>query len=180
MQVIKTSNYGELTFVRTWTNSQIHIGKLKDGGYCHVGGPPVESKDELSAAIPKGDDLTEAFAWFDNKDKEPVEKDKPKIVIQKDGSYAFSDGSPIAGIGDLVGNIPKGPGLDAAVFWFVKQQDAKFKKEEDDKRDIQQRTEDALEERKKLTCVCGKVCAQPWHLESHQKACDVYKKSLEK
>jgi len=178
MQVINTSGYGELTFIRTWSDGTIHIGKLKDGGYCHIGGPPVASKRDLESAIPVGKDLDDALYWWENKDKVEIKKDKPKIQIMEDGSYALSDGSPITGVGDLIAHIPPGPGLDAAVLWYVETHRDKIEQGKSDKDDIAQKTLETREQLQARTCVCGKTLKNPFGLETHQRTCKLYQATL--
>lgn len=189
MQVIKTSGYGELTFIRTWSNGAIHIGKLKDGGYCHIGGPPIASETELSDAIPAGEQCDEALDWWKNKDTIEEKPDGLNIVIQKDGSYVFSDGSAITGIGDLVAHIPPGPSLDAATRWYVTTLDTKQEQKESDKEQADQETAENKEELAKRTCVCNfrakRVINKDGSLNmtgliAHQRTCKVYQGELAK
>lgn len=180
MQVINTSGYGDLTFKRTWSNGGIHIGNLADGGYCHIGGPPISSKRELETAIPGGKYLDEALDWWANKDKVQAKKDSPKVVIMEDGSYTLSDGSPINGVGDLIAHIPPGPALDAAVLWYVETHKDKIKDQASDKKSADDETAKNKEALAKLTCACGKICTHPHNLTSHQKACPVHQALLDK
>jgi hypothetical protein len=180
MQVINTSNYGELTFERTWTDGTIHIGRLVDGGYCHIGGPPVASKTDLEKAIPSGKHLDEALNWWENKDKVQVKKDRPKIVMQEDGSYVFDDGSPIKSVADFVAYLPPGPALDAAVLWYVETYRDEIEKKAIYREDIDKKTLESTEELKKRTCICGKVLKNAFGLEIHQNTCEIHKAAIQK
>ena len=179
MQVINTSGHGDLTFERTWINEGIHIGKLTDGGYCHIGGPPISSRRELQIVIPPGKQLDEAIDWWENKDKVQVKKDRLKIIITDDG-YAFSDGSPIKSVGDLISHIPPGPGLDAAVLWYVETHKDKIKEQLSDKESADDETAKNKAKLAELTCACGKICTHPHNLTAHQKACPVHQAQLSK
>jgi len=189
MQVINTSGYGDLTFIRTWSDGTIHIGKLKDGGYCHIGGPPVASKRDLESAIPSGTHLDEALDWWENKDKIEEKKDRPKIVIQGDGSYAFDDGSPIESVADFVAYIPQGPALDAAVLWYVETHRDKIEQNKSNATDTAQQTTANKEEIARLTCVCGFVAKRVitnngslnmTGLIAHKRVCKVYQANIAK
>jgi hypothetical protein len=180
MQVISTGGYGELTFTRTWSDGSIHIGRLAEGGYCHIGGPPIASKRELETAIPEGKYLDEALDWWSNKDKVEVKKDKPKIVIMDDGSYALSDGSPIKSVGDLINYIPPGPGLDAAVLWYVETHRDKIESREADKEVIEQKTEETKEELAQRTCSCRFVAKNFTGLQAHKRTCRVHQAQEQK
>ena len=174
MQVINTSGYGDLTFIRTWSDGYIHIGKLSEGGYCHIGGPPISSKRELETAIPAGKYLDEALAWWENKDKVEVKKDRPKVMLIEDGSYALSDGSPIKGVGDLIAYIPPGPALDAAVLWYVEKHKDKIKAQTSDKESTDQQTAENKEELAKRTCTCSFIAKNFTGLQAHKRTCKVH------
>jgi len=120
-QILKTAHFGEVEFTKTWvTSTGKHIGKLAKGGYAFLSGQPITKKKDLTDCIPGGTELEEALNWFSNKDKIKEETVPPKmVVIQRDGSYAFDDGSPIKDVADLIEAIPRGPVLDAAVAWFT-------------------------------------------------------------
>lgn len=120
MQILKTKQFGEITFTKTWVEGSIHIGKLAGGGYLHVTGQPIGSEHEIRAVIPKGDHLDDALNWYRNRDKEP-EDVKRRIMINPDGSYSFDNGEPVNTITELVQCIPPGPALDAAVTWFTER-----------------------------------------------------------
>jgi len=180
MQVISTGGYGELTFTRTWSDGSIHVGRLADGGYCHIGGPPIASKRELETAIPAGKYLDEALDWWENKDKVEVKKDKPKVVLMDDGSYALSDGSPIKSVGDLIAYIPPGPGLDAAVLWYVETHRDKIKSRDADKESTEQKTEETKEELAKRTCTCGMIAKSLAGIMAHQRTCKVHQAQEQK
>jgi len=152
MQVLKTQNYGNLTFVRTWNIEGIHIGLLKSGGYCHIGGPPIGNKGELKAAIPPGAALDKAINWWEHRD-DIKETAKPrKIVIQLDGSYTFDDGSIIESVGDIVSSIPPGAALDAAVAWYTKEYNKFEMSKKREKEIVKAQTEDNLDELGRKQC----------------------------
>ena len=180
MQVINTSGYGNLTFVRTWADSGIHIGKLAGGGYCHIGGPAISSKRELETAIPGGKYLDEALDWWENKDRVEVKKDKPKVMLMDDGSYALSDGSQIKSVGDLISLIPPGPALDAAVLWYVETHKDKIKAKVAEREETEHKTEETKEELAKRTCTCGMIAKSFAGLTVHQRTCKVYQAQEQK
>ena len=64
MQDINTKNHGKITFIRTWVDGNIHIGKTADGSYRHIGGPQVVNINDLNV-IPNGPDRAEAEEWFE-------------------------------------------------------------------------------------------------------------------
>lgn len=117
MQTLKTKHHGDITFLRTWVQSSLHIGRLAGGGYLHTSGLPIATEQEIREAIPKGPDLDDALQWFKHRDDIPVPV-KRRIMIELDGSYVFDDGNPVQSITELVQCIPPGPALDAAVMWF--------------------------------------------------------------
>ena len=180
MQVIKTTNYGELTFIRTWSDGQVHIGKLKDGGFCHIGGPSIASKSELENAIPKGEQLNEALDWWENKDKIVEAEEALKIIMHKDGSYTFSDDSPITSVGDFVSYIPRGPALDAAILWYVDKNKEEMLAKVMAKDEVDRKTLEAKKELEKMTCVCGKICKHAHTFKMHQDSCKVHQAVLDK
>lgn len=152
MQVLKTKNYGNLTFVRTWSIEGRHVGLLKSGGYCHIGGPPIGDVSELTTTIPPGPALDKALDWWEHKD-DVVIVDKPrKIVIQLDGSYTFDDGSLIESVGDIVSAIPAGPALDAAVAWYTREYNKSEIAKKREKEIIKAQTEDNIDELGKKQC----------------------------
>lgn len=118
MQILKTKQFGDITFEKTWVDGSIHIGRLAGGGYLHVTGQPIASEHEIRAAIPKGPHLDDALRWYKDRDKEP-EGVKRRIMINNDGSYAFDSGDPVVNLTELIQCIPPGPALDAAIMWFT-------------------------------------------------------------
>jgi hypothetical protein len=125
MQKLETKDKGTYTFKRTWIIQGVgHIGLLAGGGYCHVGGQPIQKAAELRHVIPKGPELDAALEWFTNRDKvKPAEQ--KRIVIEPNGDFHFDDGSPITSMSDLINNLPPGPILETAQKLFVlKQMDA--------------------------------------------------------
>lgn len=154
MQVVKTSN-GELTFERTWVNGQIHIGKLLNGGYAHIGGSPVTMRREIEDTVPQGKHLTDALNWFDNKDK-VREAPKKKIIINEEGDYIFEDGSSINSVGDLLGYFVKGKALDNAVAWYTARMESVSENAKKEKEEIAEKTEEGQRGLKKSKCmVCN-------------------------
>lgn len=120
-QTLFSKQFGELNFVRTWAMGQTHIGLLAGGGYAHLSGHPVTSKDEGFAAIPPGSHLDAFLEWFDNKDKVSVEEVKRRIIVAPDGSYVFDDGAPIEKAEDLMAYFGSGDALESALKWFAKE-----------------------------------------------------------
>jgi hypothetical protein len=175
MQVINTKEFGDLTFIRTWTDGHIHIGKLEDGGFCHIGGPPISTRAELEDAIPRGPQLEDALDWWENKDKAEQKKKSRRIMIQDDGSYVFEDGSPIESVDELVACIPTGPALDAAVAWYVEANKDKIERKIANKETADERTLENLELLKKRTCDCGFIAKNEFGLQAHQRVCKVHK-----
>jgi len=169
-QLIKRSAFGDLNFIRTWVNGNMHIGNLVEGGYAHLGGMPVTMKSELEDTIPKGKFLDEALLWFANKDKVKTSKEKKKrIMVESDGSYVFEDGSPIMGVGDLFSSMPIGPALDAAVVWFV----AKAKGISQDKvteKELSMAKMKEISEANYMCNICGKVCKTAVALSGHKRS----------
>lgn len=120
-QVIKTKNYGDIEFEQTWVNGPAHVGKLVRGGYCHVSGLPIQSVDELRAAMRPGPDLNEAVQWFEHREEFDELEGKKRIVIEPDGRVHFDDDSEIEDVSDITTNIPTGPLQDAALRWWAQE-----------------------------------------------------------
>ena len=143
MQTLQTKNYGPLTFVKTWVGSMTHIGLLANGGYCNVGGPPIESLVEIKNAIPagQGQEREKAINWWMHKDDvvERAEKVK-RIVILPNGDFQFDDGSLIQEASDLVAFLPPGPLLNTALAWFAGKQKSKEAVNEKEKQVIKERS----------------------------------------
>ena len=105
----------EVTFAKV---SGVHIGRLTNGSYCHVGGNPIKSEDELREAIPPGPELERALKWWADKDNPQAEAPKKHLIVRPDGSYAFDDGSEIQSASELIAHLSPGPALEAALKWY--------------------------------------------------------------
>lgn len=120
-QKIHTKNYGTVEFEQTWSAEGLHIGRLTSGGYAHLTGLPVQGKDELVKCIPPGQDQQMALDWWEHRN-DPSEEEAPnRIVLGRDGSYSFEDGTPIESYSDITHNVPPGPGQDAILAWFSEE-----------------------------------------------------------
>ena len=180
MQTLYTKNYGSLTFVRTWVGNNIHIGLLENGGYCHIGGPPIASVHQLRDAIPAGEALDAAIHWWKHKD-EILEADvkAKRIVILPNGDYQFDDGTPIKEMADLIASLPSGPALNAAIAWFAGKEKDKITAEKQEDDIIEDRTKqesaktgqkrcqainaDGVTQCKRLAIPGSNYCALPKH-----------------
>jgi len=118
-QKIHTKNYGTIEFEQTWCSEGLHIGRLTEGGYAHLTGLPVQSSEELIQCIPPGPDQEAALHWWEHRNDPVEEEASNRIVMNKDGSYSFEDGSPIETYSDITNNTAPGPGQDAILTWFA-------------------------------------------------------------
>ena len=118
-QKIHTKNFGTVEFEQTWAAEGLHIGRLTDGGYAHLTGLPVQSPDELIQCIPSGPDQEAALHWWEHRNDPVDEESSNRIVMNKDGSYSFEDGSAIETYSDITNNTAPGPGQDAMLAWFA-------------------------------------------------------------
>ena len=119
MQTIKTKYFGPIAFEKTWVSSDgRHIGKLAKGGYAHLSGSLVTSKNDISDLIPSGKDRKEALEWFVHKDEPQAKSDTRKIMLTPDGGYEWEDGSEITDAVDIYNSIKAGPQLEAVLAWF--------------------------------------------------------------
>lgn len=120
-QILKSKDYGEISFEKTYIQGQLHIGKLTGGGYAHVSGHPLRDMEEGLEAIPPGPDRQEFLKWWDEKDNPPEEAVKRKIMISPEGDYVFddgADGAPIEKAEDLIQYFGTGEALEQALRWF--------------------------------------------------------------
>jgi len=120
-QKIHTKHYGTVEFEQTWSCDGLHIGRLTDGGYAHLTGLPVQSKDEIIRAIPSGPEQEAALHWWEHRNDPVEEESENRIVMNRDGSYSFEDGSPIESYADITQNTSPGPGQDAMLVWFSEE-----------------------------------------------------------
>jgi hypothetical protein len=127
-QILHTKEFGDIEVVRSFVKGNLHIVELTNGAYAHSSGLPVQSKDELREAIPKGPALEKALNWWEHRDDE-VEAPKRSIIIKPDGTLAFDDGTPVQTISEIIEHIPRGPFLDAAIKAFTTMQE-KIQEEE--------------------------------------------------
>lgn len=126
-QLIKTKQFGEIEFEKTWAVAGgAHVGRLTKGGYCHFSGHPILSRAELEAAIREETDLKMALEWFDNRDK-VTEIPGKNILIATDGEPRFEDGSPIESVADIINYMKPGPFQDAALRWWAKKSEEREK-----------------------------------------------------
>jgi len=119
MQVIRSKIYGEVSFEKTFVMGMVHVGKLAGGGYAHVSGHALTSKDEGLAAIPPGKEQAEFLQWWVNKDRVPEEAIMRRIIVNPDGSYSFDDGESIEKAEDLIKYFGSGDALEQALRWFA-------------------------------------------------------------
>lgn len=130
MQTIVSKYYGELTFSKTWAVAKgVHVGRLMNGAYAHIGGLPVTDKNDLIAAIPRGEALDEALDWFENRLTRATEAQllPAKLVMYypPDQSWRYVDtNQPVATVEDLYEALKGSPALDAALAWFFRQRQA--------------------------------------------------------
>lgn len=117
-QILKSKDYGEISFEKTFIQGQLHIGRLTGGGYAHVSGHPLRDKEEGLDAIPPGPDRQEFLKWWDEKDNPSAEAVKRKIMISPEGDYVFDDGAPIEKAEDLIQYFGTGEALEQALRWF--------------------------------------------------------------
>jgi len=127
-QILHTKDFGDIEVVRSFVKGNLHIVELTNGAYAHSSGLPVQSKDELREAIPKGPALDKALHWWEHRNDE-VEAPKRSILIRPDGTLAFDDGTPVRTISEIIEHIPRGPFLDAAIKTFTAMQE-KIQEEE--------------------------------------------------
>lgn len=117
-QILHTKDFGDIEVVRSFVKGNLHIVELTNGAYAHSSGLPVQSKDELREAIPKGHALDKALHWWEHRNDE-TEAPKRRILIQPDGTIAFDDGTPVTSISEIIEYVPRGPFLDAAIAAFT-------------------------------------------------------------
>lgn len=127
-QKIHTKNFGDLTFERTWAiSNDMHIGRLVNGAYAHIGGLPVMSREELMRAIPHGPEQEAALDWFDNRDRRAAEaRIAPARLVYfyaPDKSWRYIDTQqPVDSVEHLYEALKGSAALNEAVGWFVAQQ----------------------------------------------------------
>jgi len=120
-QILHTKEFGDIEVVRSFVKGNLHIVELTNGAYAHSSGLPVQGKDELRDAIPKGPALEKALNWWEHRDDE-VEAPKRSILIKPDGTISFDDGTPVQSISEIIEHVPRGPFLDAAIKTFTMMQ----------------------------------------------------------
>jgi hypothetical protein len=120
-QILHTKDFGDIEVARSFVKGNLHIVELTNGAYAHSSGLPVQSKDELREAIPKGPALEKALNWWEHRDDE-VEAPKRSILIKPDGTLSFDDGTPVGSISEIIEHVPRGPFLDAAIKTFTMMQ----------------------------------------------------------
>lgn len=120
-QILRSKEFGEVEFDKTFVGNGLHLGKLTGGGYAHISGHPINSKDELLAAIGPGKDRDEAIHWWLNKDALSEKPPERRIVVNPNGDYEFDDGDPITSAQDLIGYFGSGDALEQALRWFAKE-----------------------------------------------------------
>lgn len=121
-QILRSKQYGDIEFDRTFVGNGLHIGKLTGGGYAHISGQPISSKDELLSAIGPGKDREEAVYWWINKDALAEKKPERRIVVNPNGDYEFDDGEPITSAQELISYFGSGDAVEQALRWYAKDQ----------------------------------------------------------
>ena len=120
-QIMKTK-FGDMEFEQTWTQyGGLHIGRLTQGGYAHISGLPVTTREELASVIPPSPELDKALKWFDDREQAGEEAGpKTSITMHPDGSLTFADGTAVTELAQIMENIPPGPLQEAAVKSWAK------------------------------------------------------------
>lgn len=120
-QLIKRPGYGVIKIVKSWVKADgAHIGQLEGGGYAHLSGLPVSELDELNGLVMSNADWQEAVNWFDS-ERERAAQVPRNIVIKPDGSFEWSDGTPVTNYNEVIQAIPAGKMQDAALDWLAEQ-----------------------------------------------------------
>lgn len=116
-QKIYTKHFGEIEVERSWARDGVHVARLTNGRYAHISGLPVQSMEELEAALPSSE-LERARKWFEHRHDEPEVQPK-RLLIDSDWNMVFDDGSPVESPDELRLHMRPGPMLDAALVVFA-------------------------------------------------------------
>jgi hypothetical protein len=95
VQTIKTKNHGNINFIKTWVDGNIHIGLTDHGDYRHIGGPIVEKRSDLNV-ISDINHLQTAEDWFDNTYNKPPIVNTPKVAAEQAHEAAMQAASELS------------------------------------------------------------------------------------
>ena len=120
-QILKSKQFGQLEFVRTWAiNGGLHIGRMPNGAYAHISGLAIQSRAEL-APITDPEELARAEAWLEMRNRPPDPSQAPvrKLYFEaEDESWRYLDnGGVVESVEDLMAAL-KGPVLTTGLVWF--------------------------------------------------------------